>query len=607
MRVDLAAMFAPSSSRSRSWASPGPSWPAQGRPFFWFALRRRRLLARRRRALVRRERAARQACAVKRPGARLMRAVPQPPERATRRGTRRAAPQPAARRQAPDGRRCSAISSLVSGCREAVYPGADLPQIARRSSTAAHKITSRNIHLGSIHLHASVHTLLADRARPGDRPAADADPARRCCPRGSPPTCRRACARTCSTPSRAPPGGCSPRDREGHLQETMTSQVMQATGGALQATGTDHRAASRSSSCSSPRSRSTPVAAGVRPARGACCCSAPAPAERARRAARPGALPGQLEYAGGRQRGDPAGRGDPGVRRRRGAARRGRRADRHTPGTLFFRTQVLGRLTPNIYQSLIYLILVGGLAGAARTRQPAMSRRSARSILLLCARAPRPAGPGLLPDPPPGAALHRAPAGRERALLRTASPPDGDVALPQRRDARLPGRLLRLPTRPAGALRRQLRGRRAASHRHHRAVGCGQVDADPDPAAAAPPDQRALSRQRRARRAASRATDWHRRVAYVPQEPRLLHASVAENIRFFRDSTTRRSNGPAGWPASTRTSWAGEGYETIVGPRADAVSGGQQQRICLARALAAQPEVLCSTSRRARSTRNRRA
>ena len=38
-------------------------------------------------------------------------------------------------------------------------------------------------------------------------------------------------------------------------------------------------------------------------------------------------------------------------------------------------------------------------------------------------------------------------------------------------------------------------------------------------------------------------------------------------------------------------SWK-RGYETVVGPRADAVSGGQQQRICLARALAAHPEVL---------------
>ncbi len=29
--------------------------------------------------------------------------------------------------------------------------------------------------------------------------------------------------------------------------------------------------------------------------------------------------------------------------------------------------------------------------------------------------------------------------------------------------------------------------------------------------------------------------DWHKQVSYVPQEPRLLHATVAENIRFFRD------------------------------------------------------------------------
>jgi ATP-binding cassette, subfamily B, bacterial len=87
--------------------------------------------------------------------------------------------------------------------------------------------------------------------------------------------------------------------------------------------------------------------------------------------------------------------------------------------------------------------------------------------------------------------------------------------------------------------------------------------------------------------------DWCRRVVYVPQEPRLLHASVADNIRFDREIDAGAVERAArlahihdeimGWE---------QGYDTIVGPRADAVSGGQQQRLCLARALVAKPEVL---------------
>jgi ABC-type multidrug transport system fused ATPase/permease subunit len=87
--------------------------------------------------------------------------------------------------------------------------------------------------------------------------------------------------------------------------------------------------------------------------------------------------------------------------------------------------------------------------------------------------------------------------------------------------------------------------------------------------------------------------DWHRRFAYVPQEPRLLHATVSENIRFFReldDEAVERA-GRLARIHDDVMSWP-DGYETLVGPRADAVSGGQQQRICLARALAASPEVL---------------
>jgi ABC-type multidrug transport system fused ATPase/permease subunit len=90
-----------------------------------------------------------------------------------------------------------------------------------------------------------------------------------------------------------------------------------------------------------------------------------------------------------------------------------------------------------------------------------------------------------------------------------------------------------------------------------------------------------------------RREDWQRHVAVVPQEPRLLHASVAQNIRFFReldDAAVSRAAELAGIHDEILT-WE-HGYETIVGPRADAVSGGQQQRLCLARALAAMPEVL---------------
>jgi ABC-type multidrug transport system fused ATPase/permease subunit len=87
--------------------------------------------------------------------------------------------------------------------------------------------------------------------------------------------------------------------------------------------------------------------------------------------------------------------------------------------------------------------------------------------------------------------------------------------------------------------------------------------------------------------------DWNRRVVYVPQQPRLVYASVADNVRFFRDiddGAVERAcrlaqihDDIVGWP---------NGYDTIVGPRAEAVSGGQQQRICLARAIAVEPEIL---------------
>ena len=87
--------------------------------------------------------------------------------------------------------------------------------------------------------------------------------------------------------------------------------------------------------------------------------------------------------------------------------------------------------------------------------------------------------------------------------------------------------------------------------------------------------------------------EWHRRIAYVPQDPRLLSATVAENIRYFRDvsdADVRRAARLAHIDEDIR-SWR-NGYDTVVGQRADAISGGQRQRLCLARALVARPELL---------------
>jgi ABC-type multidrug transport system fused ATPase/permease subunit len=88
--------------------------------------------------------------------------------------------------------------------------------------------------------------------------------------------------------------------------------------------------------------------------------------------------------------------------------------------------------------------------------------------------------------------------------------------------------------------------------------------------------------------------DWQQRVAYVSQEPRLLGGTVAENIRYFRDVIDDEAVESAARMAHINDevlSWPG-GYDHRVGQRADAVSGGQRQRLCLARALAGRPEIL---------------
>ena len=83
-------------------------------------------------------------------------------------------------------------------------------------------------------------------------------------------------------------------------------------------------------------------------------------------------------------------------------------------------------------------------------------------------------------------------------------------------------------------------------------------------------------------------------VGVVSQETYLVHATVRENIRFARPEATDEEVEAAARAAQIHGVIASlpEGYDTVVGERGSRFSGGEKQRIAIARTVLRNPPIL---------------
>jgi ATP-binding cassette subfamily B protein len=91
-----------------------------------------------------------------------------------------------------------------------------------------------------------------------------------------------------------------------------------------------------------------------------------------------------------------------------------------------------------------------------------------------------------------------------------------------------------------------------------------------------------------------RLSDLRREVGVVEQTPFLLHASLAENVRYAAPEASEAEVAAAALAAGLADAAARwpRGLHTVVGERGLALSAGERQRVALARALLRRPKVL---------------
>ncbi|MEV6292125.1 ABC transporter ATP-binding protein [Streptomyces sp. NPDC051896] len=85
-----------------------------------------------------------------------------------------------------------------------------------------------------------------------------------------------------------------------------------------------------------------------------------------------------------------------------------------------------------------------------------------------------------------------------------------------------------------------------------------------------------------------------RAVGVVSQETYLFHASVADNLRFAKPDATEEELQAAARAAQIHDHIAAlpDGYDTVVGERGHRFSGGEKQRLAIARTILRDPPVL---------------
>ena len=90
-----------------------------------------------------------------------------------------------------------------------------------------------------------------------------------------------------------------------------------------------------------------------------------------------------------------------------------------------------------------------------------------------------------------------------------------------------------------------------------------------------------------------------RHIAYVPQDPQMLHRTIAENICYGQDESGQGRVDMDLVKAVGHAAYVDEfverlplGYQTVVGERGLKLSGGQRQRVAIAQAMAKGSKVL---------------